>query len=234
MFAWILLLVVAVCAYVLVASILLPKLYLKMRYTITESLDRGIKSVLEKNGKSIVYEPEIKWRKYVKQYILSERDGVKTLTCKVDETITYLELDVVVFNNQDKVFKVMRVKDLVEQSGYTKTVELPEQTSYIALVVNQVDGKQFEDHLTAKVSRGKMFKFLTACSFVLLMEIMCVKVCLANIFGGVFRESFIFNLNSFIVTLVLIVLAVIINIIVTIMAIKIREEKYVVKEEDNE
>ena len=53
-----------------------------MRYTITKSLDRGIKCVLEKSGKSMVFEPEVKWRKYVKQYILSERNDVEYLTCK--------------------------------------------------------------------------------------------------------------------------------------------------------
>ena len=221
-------------AYIIVVSVLLSKLYLRLRYSITKSLDRGIKSILERNGKSIVYEPEVKWRKYVKQYILSERDGVKSITCKVDESIVYLELDVALFDSQDKMFKVVRIKDLVDKSGYTKTVELPEQTSYVALVVNKVDGKQFEDHVNAKVSKGKMFKFLVACAFALIMEIMCVKVCLANIFGGVFRESFILDLNSLYVTLGLIGIIVMINILVTHIAIKIREEKYIVNEEDNE
>lgn len=232
MFVWILLLTIAVGAYIMVASILLPRLYLKMRYTVTQSNDRGLKSVLEKSGKSMVFEPEQKWRKYVKQYVLSERDGVKELTCKISEDITYLELDLALFNNQDKMFKVIRVKDLVEKSGYTKTVELPEETSYVSIVVSKVDGEEFEDHLSAKVSGGRLFKFLTACSFLLIMEIMCVKVCCANIFGGVFRESFVLNLESLYATLILIGAAILINVIVTSLAIKVREAKYRVKEED--
>lgn len=227
MFIWVLFLILTIAAYIGIASVILPRYYLKTRYTVDKSNDRGIKKVLEVNGQSMVFEPEIKWRKYVKQYVLSERDGEKQLTCKVSEKLTYLEMDVVLFNNQDKVFSVLKVKDLVDKKGYTKTVTLPDQTSYVSIVICKADGEQFEDHLTAKVKGGKLFKFLLSCSLIMVMEIMCLKVCCANLFGGVFKESFVLNLESTLVTLAMAVAAIVVNIIVTAIAIKIREVNYV-------
>ena len=226
MFIWVMFLIFTVVAYIGIASIILPRYYLKTRYTVEKSNDRGIKKVLEFTGQSMVFEPEIRWRKYVKQYVLSERDGEKKLTCKISENITYLEMDVVLFNNQDKVFSVLKVKDLVDKSGYTKTVDLPDQTSYVSIVVCKVDGEEFDDHLTAKVKGGKLFRFLLACSFLMVMEIMCLKVCCANLFGGVFKESFVLNWESTKVTLIMAVVAIVVNVIVTAIAIKVREVNY--------
>ena len=61
----------------------------------------------------------------------------------------------------------------------------------------------------------------------MVMEIMCLKVCCANLFGGVFKESFVLNLESTLVTLAMAVVAIVVNIIVTAIAIKIREVNYV-------
>ena len=71
----------------------------------------------------------------------------------------------------------------MDESGYGKVISLPEETSYVAIEITRADGQVYEDHLTAKISGGKLFKFLLCCSFVLIMEIMCVKVCMANLFG---------------------------------------------------
>jgi hypothetical protein len=140
-------------------------------------------------------------------------------------------MDVVLFNNQDKVFSVIKVKDFVDGSGYGKVVSLPEETSYVTIEITRVDGQVYEDHLTAKISGGKLFKFLLCCSFVLVMEIMCVKVCMANLFGGVFKESFVVNWKSTLVTLIIASVAIVLNVITTAIAVKARERRYVKNEQ---
>ncbi len=229
MLLWAGLLIMTMVASFGIASIALPKMYLKTRCTVEKSCDRGIKKVYEKNGMSMVFEPEIKWRKYVKQYVLAERYGKKELMCKLDHSITFIEFDVVCFNNQNKVFSVLKVKELVDGKGLSSVIELPEETSYISLVVSKIDGKQYEDHLTAKVKAGRLFKFLTLCSLVLFVEIFFVKVCLANVYGGVFKESFVLNGPSTLVTLAIAGVLIAVNFIVTAIAVKIRERKFSVK-----
>ena len=223
-FWWFLL--ILICAVsVFTATYVFPVLFLKTRHIIQAPTDRGIKKTLEKNGQSMVFEPALKWRKFIKQYVLAERFGKKELICKLDKDISYICYEIVLFNNQNKVFDVLKVKDLVEKSGYTKVVELPEQTSFVSVVVEEVDNATFPDSTVRKAKAGKIAKFLVACSFALLMEIMSVKVCLANLFGGVFRESFVLTGESALTTLLIAVILITINIISVVIALSVRNAK---------
>lgn len=225
MFVWYVLLGLTILATIAVASWLLPQMFLKTRYTIGSSQDRGLKKVTEKNGQSMVFQPALKWRKYIRQYVLSERSEKKRLMCKLDPDIAFISYDIVLFNSQDKVFDVLRVQDLVEKKGFSRVVDLPEQTSYVSVVVNEVDGVTFPDHITTKIKAGKVAKFLLACSFLILMEVLCIKVCCANIFGGLFRESFVLNWESTLITLSIAAALIVINMIVALITVKVQGAK---------
>jgi hypothetical protein len=224
MVIWCILLAVTLATSIAIACVILPRMFLKTRYTVTKSGDRGIKKIWEKNGLSIVYEPVIKWRKYISQYVLAERSGKKQLKCKVDPELSYLSYDVVLFNNRDEVFNVLTVKEKIE-GGYTKTLDLPEETSYVALNVNEADAVEFSAPMTAKVKAGKLFGFLFCCSLCIFLEVVCVKVCCANIFGGVFKESFVLELESTIVTAAIAAVLIAVNFVVAFIAVKIRGGK---------
>ena len=225
MFIWYVLLILTIFASLGVAVVLLPTMFLKTRHILTAPTDRGLKKIVEKNGQSMVFEPALKWRKYIRQYVLAERQGKKELMCKLASDVSYIYYDIVIFNNRNEVCEVLRVKDLIERSGYTKIVELPQETSYVSLVVNEVDGVTFPDSTVKKVKAGKIAKFLAACSLVVFMEILFVKVCFANIFGGIFRESFVLNGRSFLVTLLIAATLIVVNLTASAIALKIRNSK---------
>ena len=222
---WVVLLILTVGISVALAAFVLPQKYLRARHAIKEPTDRGIKKVLEKGGQSLVFQPVPKWRKFVKQYVLAERWGKKELMCKLDPEIAYIAYDVVLFNNQNKVFDVLTVKELVENKGYTKTLELPEETSYVSLVVTQADTQRFPQQFATKTARGDLVKFLLLTSLLILMEVLCIKVCCANVFGGVFRESFVLDLESLLITLAVAAVLIVINLIVSFVTVKIRNTK---------
>lgn len=224
MVIWCALLAVTLAVSIAIACVVLPRMFLKTRYTMTKSGDRGIKKIWEKNGLSIVYEPVIKWRKYISQYVLAERSGKKQLKCKVDPELSYLSYDVVLFNNRDEVFNVLTVKEKIE-GAYTKTLDLPEETSYVAINVNEADAVNFSAPVTAKVKTGKLLGFLFCCSLCIFLEVVCVKVCCANIFGGVFKESFVLELESTIATAGIAAVLIAVNFVVAFIAIKIRGGK---------
>ena len=225
MILWSALLVLTVAASVAIASFWLPNLFLRTRYTLDKPRDRGIKKILEKNGQSMVFEPAVRWRKYIPQYVLAERRGKKELLCKVNEELTYLSYDIVLFNNRDEVFKVLTVKDLLKNKGYAKKVELPDETSYVCINVNQADNEKFAPPVTAKIAAGKIAKFILCCSLCLVMEVLCVMVCCANAFGGVFSELFVFDGVTVAITFVISLLLVLLNVIVSAIAINVRGKK---------
>lgn len=203
MFVWVSISIIVVTVAIGVSAFLLPKIYLMNRYAVKKSGDRGIKKVPEKNGVSMVFEPALKWRKYVRQYVLSERQGKKRLMCKIHTDIAYLSYDIALFNNRNEVFDVITIREKIKKRGYTQTVDLPEETSYVAISVNEVDGKDFSvassPMKAADKTNVKPFLFWNGVCIV--METFCLKVCCANIFGGVFKEIFILNWATTLATL---------------------------------
>lgn len=231
MVIWALLLGVTVIGAIFLSASVLPRMYLGLRYNVDKSEDRCIKRIYETNGQSMVFEPEEKWRTHVKQYVLSERGDKKEITCKLDKSINYIEMDVAVFNNQDKLECVIKIKDFVEGSGYTKTVELPEKTSYVSINVLRAENEYYEDKLSAKVSKGRMWKFWGVSTLLIVIQSLLVKISLANILGGVFRESFVVNLESTLITLGVALILIVLNTVTAIYAVREREKKFTVKVE---
>lgn len=217
MLIWIIISIIVLAVAVSVSAFLLPKIYLKDRYVLSNSDDRGIKKVLEKNGVSMVFEPALKWRKYIRQYVLSERQGKKRLLCKIHEDIAYLSYDVALFNNRDEVFDVLTIREKIKDQGYTQTVALPDETSYVAVTVNEVDGKDFCDGIkpVRTTNRKNVRPFLFWSSVSILMETFCFKVCCANLFGGVFKEVFILNWETTLTTLVMAVVLILMHVAIT-------------------
>ena len=184
---WILLLIAIIIVFVLVHAVLLPKIFLKVNYEYDTLPDRGVKVVGEINGKSIIYEPDVRIRKFVKQYIVSERNGKKVFVCKIDENIRYIEYDIVQFDAKGNSFKVLSVSELIKDKGYTRICELSDKTAYVTVVLNCGDN---------------------TC-------ILGIKACIAKISGGIFYESFVLSASSWIFTAVVCAAVIIINVICT-------------------
>ncbi len=231
MVVWIVIFILVVLISVFITAYLLPRIYLKQRYTVEKSDDRCIKRVYERNGQSLVFEPEEKWRKIVHQYVLSERGENKVLMCKVNKSLSYIEFDVVVFNAFNQVAGVIKVNDYVDGSGYTKIVELPDDTSYISINVIRADNEKFGKNITAKVPAKRKFGFIMINAVMILVEVIACRICLANIFGDEFRESIVLNLEGAITSAIIAGVLILINTIIVMISVKVREKNNTVKVE---
>lgn len=192
MFVWVLLLLLSAGAFVALVVWVLPRLFLRNRYTVEEPFDRGLKKYrLRNEGVAVLYETQPSFRKYVGQYILMNRNGEKTLSCKVNEALSYLDYDVISFNAEGKAFSVLNVKDVLEKKGYTREVRLPAETAYVALLLNEADGHRFEGRRSGvRVSPLHLFFFCIAAMGLSACVAFLIKLCFSNLFGGVLRESF--------------------------------------------
>jgi hypothetical protein len=119
----------------------------------------------------------------------------------------------------------LTVKELIEKKGYTKVLELPEETSYVSVAVNQADTKRFPEQFATKTTRSDLIKFVLLSTVLILVEVFCIKVCCANVFGGVFRESFVLDTGGLLVTLIVAALLITVNFIVAYLTVKIRNTK---------
>ena len=197
MLFWILLLVLVSIAYALLIIWVLPKLILRSNYPITHSSDRGLKKYkFSDDDYAVVYEPSLSTRKYVTQYILAKRDGKKTFKGKIAPNVTYIDFDIALFDGSNRCFSVINSMNIVGEDGLTEDVDLPQETSYVSIIVNQVDKKQIKQKIVAKVGIFRLIVF--GLSALLLSVVMAVFAMLAFsfIFGGLFKETFAVKMIS--------------------------------------
>ena len=208
---WVVVLIMSVVAYGVLMAYVLPRSFLKTEFATSESFDRGVKNIKETVGRSIVYQPSLKYRKYVPQYVISERKGKKVLICKLAPNVKYIDYDVVAFNGVNKVCNVVNVKEVVEK-GYTEKLLLNEDVAYISLVINAVNDEEFDNKTLKPVSGGKIAAYTLSCAGLTLLEIFLTKLCCSYGFGGVFRESFMVNLQSTVITITFALVAIVVNV----------------------
>ena len=173
------------------------------KYKIKTVKDRGIKKYkTAKDERGIVYEPDLETRKYIYQYVLTDDGKEKRLKCKIADSISYLEYDIALFDRNHKVFKVLNVCELIEEAGFTKSVELPQETSYITIILNRVDNEMMERPIRAKISVSKAIMFALLSLALSLVTAFSFKQGIAYSIGGVFRESFMNDADGRTVTVI--------------------------------
>ena len=190
----IILLVGSMAAFLALITIVLPKLFLGVKFTVNEPSDRGIKRCLYNGKRCIVYETGKQINKYIKNYLLLEGDGCKILRCKTANRIEYLDYDVVVFDRYDKVKGIINVKEKMVGTNFTRRVELPDETAYVRILlrrVNEIPFKQKKKKPIAYIPKGKILLYTLCAMAATAFEVFVLKVACSYAFGGVFRESFV-------------------------------------------
>ena len=191
MLGWILLLAGSVACFFILEMLVFPKCFLESEYSIGQTSDRGIRKYkTATDGVYFLYEPNWFVRQFIKQYVIAVTDEGKTLTCKLEEGIDYLRYDVVLFDASDRVFKILNVQQLVEDGLYTDEVELPPETAYVTLVLNQVNRRTFPKVAGARVSPRKLVFYGLATCATAIVTAFCTNLSFAHLFGKVFRESY--------------------------------------------
>ncbi|MBQ7380317.1 MAG: hypothetical protein IJW70_11650 [Clostridia bacterium] len=134
--------------YVFLVARIFPHLLLKPKYRLSVLQDRGSRKYVFKNGRAIVYEPSIQAARYIKQYILSCNGGEKYIKCKIDERIRTIKYDVIAMDADDKEIATVRIAEPIYNTGVTKGALLPPDTSYVCVIVKEVN-----DHIVEPVTK---------------------------------------------------------------------------------
>lgn len=146
-FSMALILAVGACIYVLVVSKLLPHFFLAPSYKKHVTADRGIAKYSFPNGRSVVYEPEMKYRRFIKKYVLFAYNDRKYIKCKLADDVDSLRYEVAVYNNKNKLIKVLDVAENISKKGETKNTDLPANASYASVVLKCVNEEERFDTL---------------------------------------------------------------------------------------
>ena len=136
-----LVLIISMVLYVYIFSSIIPKFVMKLRMKNENTRDRGVKKFIYSNGRSVLYETELSIRKYVSNYALYTEDGYKYIKCQVADGINSLCYDVYAFDNSNALIDIVAVSETIVEKGYTSSVSLPPETSYVRFVLRKVDNE---------------------------------------------------------------------------------------------
>lgn len=189
---WYVLLAVVLVLFIVVHAIVLPRCFFRVSFE-TSVAGRGLKVINEKGGTSIVYEPDISIKKYIGQYIVSERYGKKRLIMRVADYLRFVSVDVALFDSDNRMFDILTVDDVISHKGYSDIIELPNNTAYVTLHLNAADDKKFEPRRKGGISGKKWAAFLLCCTFCELLTVFVSRLCIAKLYGGIYWESFILS-----------------------------------------
>jgi hypothetical protein len=184
-------------AYALLIIYVLPKHILKRNFSLTQPIDRGLKKYkISDSDYAIVYEPTLAVRKYITQYILARKDGKKIFKGKIQQGIAFLDFDIILFNSLGQVFNIVNVMHIVNKSTFTEEVELPSETAYASILINQVDMEKMKKAEAVKITSKQLFRFGCLALLSSIGMSVCTMFVFSKLFGGLFRESFIEKMVS--------------------------------------
>jgi len=200
---YILLFCMSAALFVALCVFIMPRLLLKNSYRDVKLQDRGLKKFrLEGGGFAITYEPAGPVRRYIDQYILSVRDGVKSITYKVAVGIRLIDVDILLYDADGVAFLSLNSKNILDGQGHVQTVKLPMRCAYVSVQVNQVDAMRIENRRELRINPLRLGIYFTVTLALSVGFAFISRLCLGNILGGVFREDFLASQTQVIATLI--------------------------------
>jgi len=170
---------------------------LRMKCSVKASLDRGIERIKGDDFLGIVYLPNASIRDKIDRYVIEEKNGVKYLRLNFTEKVRYIDYDVIVFGENDKVIDVLHVKEVPESAEYSAATVLPELAAYVSINVNETDEGEEDTKVVYRVPKRRIALYCLCVALTLIAEAIVIKFCLANMFGGIFNESFMLSETFF-------------------------------------
>jgi hypothetical protein len=174
--------------YVLLVSQILPRRLLSPNIDI--SGDRGVRKCVFPGGRSVTYEPSPNIRKYINQYVLFSEGGEKYIKCKINEKITSIDYELIIYDRKNKPLETLRISEKIVKRGYTSCVMLPAETSYVRMEIcgaNDAEAKKIK----TEFYKGKRVLAYAFISFALTLAealfVNCVVIEVSDVLLGYFK-----------------------------------------------
>lgn len=135
---------ISIIIYMILLSRVLARHALPISYRTDSILGRGLHRFRYPEGRAVLYEPHPSLRKYIRRYLLFTVEGYKNLRLRLDGAVNTLNLTVIMYDNRDCVIDVADASVTSNGAKYSMPIALDSRTSYVALVLNSVNGIQKE------------------------------------------------------------------------------------------
>lgn len=136
---WIIWLVTGVTVILCFAGFVIPKIMLKLHASTLTVRARAVERINKEIGDTVVYIPSATVRRYIKRYRVGhDEDGVY-FCGELATKAAYAEYELTVYNVDNEVIEILRVKEKFNESAETEITRLPEQTDYVGVQLICID-----------------------------------------------------------------------------------------------
>ncbi len=154
---------IAFCViYVFAVSGPMSHLLLSPTYKKHTPTDKGIGKYQFPNGKGVTFEPDEKYRKYLKKYVLFVYGDQKYIKCKLSGDVLSLRYEVAAYDYKSRLIKVLELAENVAAGSQTQTVRVPDDTAYVSVILRSVNERErFSTLRRTSFVKICVFSFLT-------------------------------------------------------------------------
>ena len=110
----------------------------------------------------------------------------------------------------------------ISANGYSHVVKLPDDTAYVSLNLNEANDKTFDSKVLSRVSAGRILLFVLISAILIALTVMGIRVCCAYLFGGLFRESLIYENESILYTGIIGAAVAAVDLVITLTAVLVK------------
>ncbi len=156
--------------YIYLVSAVFPWLTMRFVWRGRAGSARGVGRVVFPEGRGVVCEPDLAYRRYIRRYALVDTGSIRFLQCEVHPRVVSLRYDIISFDRAGRLLDVVQVREHLNEPGYTHRITLPRNTSTVQLVLRRVDGVYRNKSRYVAYSRSGviLYTLLTVGSTVLL------------------------------------------------------------------
>ena len=147
--------------YIFFISCIFPSVFLKPEYNRSLEGDRGLKKYRFPGGHSIVYEPSVDIKKYMKQYILTALGDEKYFQCKFDFRVFSARYEIFAFDCENRMLDAIHVAEPVREDAkyISLPTMLPSDTAYIKVSLKAVNETKILRDPTLSIPSSKFAAF---------------------------------------------------------------------------
>lgn len=169
--------VLGVIVYIFLISSFLPYFTFKIKRVGKSSGDKGVKKNVFGEGRAITYFTSLNMQNIISQYTLIQKNEIKYIKCKINESVFQLHYDVITYDSYGKISDLISVCEKISERGYTHAVKLPDDTVYVELILKRVNEKNY----TARKPSVVYNRILLLTYFVLVLLITYAEMCFFEI-----------------------------------------------------
>lgn len=178
--------------YIFLIACIFPAVFLKPEYNKTLEGDRGLKKYRFQGGASILYEPSVEVKRYIKQYILTAVGNEKYIQCKFDFRVFSSKYEVFAFDCDNRMIDAIQIEEKFSEDGNFISIPalLPADTAYVKVSVKAVNAMKIprDPLLDIPALKIAVFRFFTVIFTI--MEAFILKSALLSVAGMFFSYDF--------------------------------------------